>query len=158
MDTTAIACAALVVVASALSGCGTTTSLKQESVARAKLTLSPAEVADAMRSAPKFEPFGFSAHNLSTLEKEYEDWARMEMEIGERLKVISVEQGSPASKAGLKQGDVIVEINESHVRRGLQAIESLNDIIAPEIDWTKPVQVLIIRDGGAMELEFPALG
>jgi len=111
-----------------------------------------------MRSAPKFEPFGFSAHNLSTLEEEYADWARMEMEIGERLMVISVEQDSPASKAGLKRGDVIVEINESHVRRGHKALETLNEIIAPEIDWTQPVQVLIIRDGGAMELEFPALG
>jgi C-terminal processing protease CtpA/Prc len=84
------------------------------------------------------------------------DWARVELEIGERLKVISIDQGSLVSQAGLMQGDVIVSINDLHIRRGHEGVDTLTNKITPEIDWPQPVRILVIRDGGAIELEFPA--
>ena len=157
MKITTIACGAVVVVASLLSGYGATTSDARKPI-HGKLVLTPTEVVAALASAPKFDPFGFSAHNSSTIDKQYADWARMELEIGERLQVISVDKGSLASKAGLRQGDVIVSIDGSHVQRGQKGIDTLVNVITPEIDWSHPVRILVIRDGGAIELEFPATG
>ena len=155
IKTTTIACGVIVAVAGLLSGWGTTTSQARKPI-HGKLVLTPSEVVAALASAPTFEPFGFTAHNSSTIDEQYADWARMELKIGERLKVISVEQGSLASKAGLRQGDIIVSIDGTHVQRGQQGIDTLVNEIIPEIDWSHPVRILVIRDGGAIELEFPA--
>lgn len=145
----------LLAIAILLNGCATTTNDPLKPI-HGKLTLDPSEVVAALASAPKFEPFGFSAHNLSTIDETYADWARLELEIGERLMVISVDPKSPAALAGLKQGDTIVSVDGSHVRRGQEGIDTLVNQIAPEIDWSKPVHILVIRDGSALELEFPA--
>ncbi len=61
-----------------------------------------------------------------------------------------------ASQAGLMRGDVIVSINGSNIKRGQEGVHALKNEITPKIDWSLPVQVLIIRDGGAIELEFSA--
>lgn len=155
MKAKTIACGALVFVIGLLSGRGTTTNEPQKPI-HGKLLLTPSEVVAALTSAPKFDPFGFSAHNLSTLNEQYADWARMELEIGERLMVISVDSDSLASQAGLKQGDVIVSIDHSRIKLGQPGIETLLNEITPEIDWSRPVNILIIRNGSALELQFPA--
>lgn len=154
MKKTTIAYGMLTLATCLVTGC-TTTNQNPDQTVHGSIILKPTEIAAAIASAPKFDPFGFSAHNLSTLDEEHTDWARMELEIGERLKVISIDQGSLASQAGLMRGDVIVSINGSNIKRGQEGVDDLKNEITPKIDWSLPIRVLIIRDGGAIELEFP---
>ncbi len=66
----------------------------------------------------------------------------------EGILVSEVEQGSPAEKAGLKQGDVIISLNN----RKLENVNDLRNTIAFTAPKTK-VDLQIIRDGKPMDVE-----
>lgn len=66
----------------------------------------------------------------------------------EGILVSEVEQGSPAEKAGLKQGDVIISLNN----RKLENVNDLRNTIAFTAPKTK-VDLQIIRDGNHKDVE-----
>ncbi len=155
MNTTKIACGAIVVVASFMCGCGTTSTDPKINF-QGKLAPESYKAVEALASAPRFDPLGFTAHNSSTISEATVDRPIADLKIGERLQIISVEQDSPASLAGLRRGDVIISIDEKNVTKGKQGVLTLRNEIIPNIDWTQPVGFLVIRDGTTLQFEFPA--
>ena len=139
-----------------LAGCGTTSSEVSSQTREAPLILDAGDVAAAIASAPRFKLFGFSAHNLSTVPEEHQQWAKASMAIGERLMIISVEQNSLASQAGLQRGDILVSIGGVHICKGASGVAILQNNIAAQIEWSEPVKIVVIREGGAIELSLPA--
>ena len=65
--------------------------------------------------------------------------------------VTFVAKGSPAEKAGLEVGDVLLQINEQAVLTRDAAREALG-----EIGMERPLQLTVRRDGGHVSLTLPA--
>ncbi len=137
-----------------LSGCNTVSS---EQALRSQPTSISNEdkISSILDAAPEFDPFGFQALTLSDVEENLVELAKKTLDIGNRLTVTSVGLDSLASEAGLKEGDVIVSINKEYISKGQTATTRLKNQIVPRIDWSIPIEILVIRDGFAMRMEFP---
>jgi S1-C subfamily serine protease len=61
---------------------------------------------------------------------------------GEGVKLIGVRPGSPAEKAGLKAGDVIVEVAGKQIRNLYDYMDALS-----KVEPNKPVTFVVLRDG-----------
>jgi len=61
---------------------------------------------------------GISVHTLSDYQSNLQPFAEVLMGASDRLSIRTLRQGSPADKAGLKTGDVIIGINGSYMPRG----------------------------------------
>ncbi len=69
------------------------------------------------------------------------------VKVGQGAVVAGVESGSPADRAGMHRGDVIVEMNRQPVHSASQAAE-----LASKAGDKKPLLVLVKRDSGSMYL------
>ncbi len=61
---------------------------------------------------------------------------------GEGVKLMGIRPGSPAEKAGLKAGDIIVEVAGKQIRNLYDYMDALNSV-----EPNKPVTFTILRDG-----------
>ena len=61
---------------------------------------------------------------------------------GEGVKLMGVRPGSPAEKAGLKAGDVIVEVAGKQIRNLYDYMDALS-----KVEPNKPVTFVVLRDG-----------
>lgn len=134
---------------------GSTFSKERVSETETNLNSDQQLIATVVDSAPKFAPFGFKAITLSDLEGNLAQWARKKLDLSDRLQVVSVDENSPASDAGLKMGDVIISINNEYVTKGKAGVAFLRTHITPEINWSHPVELIVIRDGSTIQLEIP---
>ncbi len=64
---------------------------------------------------------------------------------GEGVKLMGVRPGSPAEKAGLKAGDIIIEVAGKQIRNLYDYMDALNSV-----EPSKPVNFVILRDGQKM--------
>jgi serine protease Do len=107
----------------------------------------PAEAAAAAEEAPAegsglLEKLGLDVEALTP-----QLAARLQLEDTRGLVVTAVEEGSPASAAGLQQGDVIVEANRSAVATAAELRRALEGA-----DKAKGALLLVHRRGGSMYL------
>jgi len=61
---------------------------------------------------------------------------------GEGVRLMGVRAGSPAEKAGLKEGDIIVEVAGKQIRNLYDYMDALRDA-----EPNKPVQFVVVRNG-----------
>ncbi len=61
---------------------------------------------------------------------------------GEGVKLMGIRPGSPAEKAGLKAGDIIVEVAGKQIRNLYDYMDALNSV-----EPNKPVNFVVLRDG-----------
>ena len=72
---------------------------------------------------------GYRVDNLSGWTPEYRNVAKTVLQLDEALKVTSVIQASPADKAGLKPGDIILKVNDHSTIAGKGAVKDHNNLI-----------------------------
>lgn len=72
---------------------------------------------------------GYRVDNLSGWSKEYRDVAKTILKLDEALKVSSVAPDSPAARAGLKSGDIVLQVNGHSTIAGQGAVKDHNDLI-----------------------------
>ena len=70
------------------------------------------------------------------------------LSVGQAIEVMSVDRGGPAARAGIQEGDLIVEI-------GYTAVERVDDLHRFLAAWPvgKPVMITVIRRGGRLAVE-----
>lgn len=106
----------------------------------------------ALEYAAKFEkgeeitrPYlGVSMYNLSEVNKKYYDYEK----ITEGVYVASVEENSPADKAGIKEGDIITKINDTEVNSVAYLKYSLY-----KYNSNEKISITVYRDGNSKNID-----
>jgi len=96
---------------------------------------------------PPVKEFGAVLANIHDFSEDLRQTAKQELDFSDRLQIISITQGSIADQLGLRPGDQLLQINSFYVTRGKTALEKFSQRIIPSVDWQKPVNTTIIRDG-----------
>jgi len=90
--------------------------------------------------------FGFEVQDLTLIMARYFNLKSLDGVI-----ITAVEPNSPASKAGLRRGDIIIKIGSSQIRRMRDVDLSISDI-APDVQCV----VTILRDGREIQITITA--
>ncbi|MDQ8180100.1 hypothetical protein [Pelagicoccus sp. SDUM812005] len=96
---------------------------------------------------PPVDDFGVVLANIHDFPKELVREAKSELQISDRLQIISIEKGSLAEQLGLKPGDQLLQINSFYVSRGQSALKQFAERVEPAVEWDGEITTTIIRDG-----------
>ena len=89
---------------------------------------------------------GFTAKNKYSYTSEYVDAAERSFGLDERLHVMAVLAGSGAAQAGLRQGDVLVGVDDKAMPQGPNAERLAASILAPIVSAKSSVRLTLIRN------------
>ncbi|MCH6257283.1 hypothetical protein MLD52_12055 [Puniceicoccaceae bacterium K14] len=110
-----------------------------------------------LASNPVVEPFGFKVSNIYALEEDLQAIASNKLGLDRRLQIVEIREDSIAAKAGLKKGDHLVDIGGKHIPRDEEAFHTMVNDILPQIDLSKPTQIIVLRNGLGTILSLPAI-
>lgn len=133
-------------------GCKST----QQSTAAQNKSQLIAKIETELKSNQIIEPLGLRLNNIYALNEELQPIAKNELGLNGRLQVMEVVPNSIASRAGFKTGDHLVDIGGIHIPRDRQAFNTMLTSIMPSLDFSKPMQVIVLRDGLGTMLSLPA--
>ena len=91
--------------------------------------------------------YGFTWWNQNSLGDSLKEASKSRYNLGEAFTILSVPVGSPANKADIREGDVIVLLNDWLVPLGKDSDRQLNQ---KYIDYSKnlaPIALTVLRDG-----------
>ncbi|KQQ33487.1 peptidase M48 [Duganella sp. Leaf126] len=110
--------------------------------------------ADLCRSQAR-NLLGFTAKNRYSYSGEYVDAATAVLNYGDRLEVASVLAGSGAAKAGLKQGDILLEAGGKPLPTGPNAETQAAAILGPLASNSKTLNLMVERKNTNVPLKLP---
>lgn len=93
------------------------------------------------------ESFGVVLANIHDFSPDVAGAAKNELKCNDRLQILSVRKGSVADKLGLKPGDQLLQINSFYIERGKAALDSFNQRVMPDVDWTGAIDTVVLRNG-----------
>lgn len=91
--------------------------------------------------------FGFKVQDINPMLAQH-----FKLETMDGVLVNFVEEGAPSYKAGLRKGDIIIQINEQKITNTEEAELSVTDIAVGD-----KIRIVIIRDGKTLELQVDAV-
>lgn len=103
---------------------------------------------DAADVAPRF---GLSYSTIHVHEGEWMEAARASLGLGDTATVTSVASGSPADRAGLREGDRLIALDGDPVPVGEDATDFVSEGL--EASGAEPVRLEVLRASTAHELE-----
>ena len=112
-------------------------------------------IQDFVAQSDSIMPLGIVVANIHDFSSENANYLRASRKMTDRLQIVSITQNSLADKIGLKVGDVIMEFNGIYVPKGPDAATQLVERVLPQIDWTKPLQATVLRNGFAQLITAP---
>lgn len=92
---------------------------------------------------------GMTAWNIDTVPPAYRNAAQSVYNLGSRLAVQSIASKSPAKRAGILSGDVIVAINGQEIPAGRNALETAARLMKSA--GARDTSILVERDGKLIE-------
>lgn len=95
--------------------------------------------------------FGLFLDTILTVPKALRSGYASVLGMGERMTVIDVVEGTPAFKAGLLAGDVIVGVGGEELPGGKQAFTCFNDLMRKHVNENGTVTLRIERSGSPLE-------
>ncbi len=90
---------------------------------------------------------GFQITNVQAYAKNYQDAARVVLGVDDRLKVIGVTPGSPAERAGIEIGDILLSMNGEVLPIGKKGIKKYAGLASDAIAAGPDVSFVLLRDG-----------
>lgn len=96
--------------------------------------------------------YGFNSWNQDSFSPAFKDAAKNKYILNEKFKVLNVTPNSPAEKATLKEGDVLVSFNNWLVPTGKDVEKQLNQKLADSSKNYLPVEMTVLRDGVEQKL------
>jgi hypothetical protein len=90
---------------------------------------------------------GIKFVNKYSFDAEYQDTAISVFNVGEPLQIGSITSGAPSDDKGLKVGDILININDTEVPTGKDAIKSTLKILSEDLELDHPVKLTFYRDG-----------
>jgi len=91
--------------------------------------------------------YGFMWWNQNSLDSTLKEISKTAYNLGEVYTILSVPAGSPANKADLREGDVIVSINDWLVPIGVGSDKQLDQKILDYGKTLTPLQMTVLRNG-----------
>ena len=79
--------------------------------------------------------------------KELQDTAISYLQMSDVLKVQAVVDGGPSQQAGIKEGDVIIRVNDKQVPVGEGASKKLSELMKEELKDGKNINLVVQQDG-----------
>jgi hypothetical protein len=95
---------------------------------------------------------GFVFGNKHTWPKDFQDAAVSAFGVGEELQVLSVTPESPASRAGLKEGDLLLQFGDKVLPQGQKADSKSLNILQEKMKVGEPLAITANRDGETTQL------
>ncbi|PPC96423.1 M48 family metallopeptidase [Methylotenera mobilis] len=91
--------------------------------------------------------YGFNYWNQDGFKPAWKEVTKSKFNLDERFKILHVVEKSPAEKAALKEGDILVSINHWLVPIGKEADKQLAQKLAEQAKSLSPVEMSVLRDG-----------
>lgn len=105
--------------------------------------------ANAEFCRPKTAPMmGMTAWSLASLNRQWQTAARNLYGLTNRLTVRAVAKNSPAARAGLRSGDIIVAINGATLPEGVNALKTADTIVKQSA--MRQLEIIYERNGKAV--------
>ncbi len=109
----------------------------------------PLKAANADFCGPKRAPLlGMSAWNIYSVGKTYREAAFSIYNLKDRLAVQSVAKRSPAARAGIQSGDILISVNGQSIPSGATALKDADRLF--DMAGYRPSDVMIERNGNLM--------
>lgn len=89
-----------------------------------------------------------NAHNLEDYRGRRRDAMESVYELDERIRVTLVGREGPAHIAGIREGDVILAVNDIETPRGLAASAFFKVHVSPLVEAGKPIKFSLLRKAG----------
>ena len=96
--------------------------------------------------------YGFDFWNQDSVDKSLKEATKARYNLGEAYSVLSVAADSPAAKAGMKEGDVLVSLNDWLIPIGKESEKQLNLKLTEYGKDLTPVQFTVARNGENQKL------
>lgn len=91
--------------------------------------------------------YGFHYWNQDSFQSTWKEITKSQYDLDEKFKILHISEKSPAEKAALKEGDVIVSINQWLVPIGKDANKQLAQKLAEQARGFSPVEIAVLREG-----------
>jgi len=98
---------------------------------------------------------GFTAKNKYSYSSDLTDAAQRLLGLDDRLQVTGVLAGSGAARAGVRQGDVLVAIEDKPIPQGENAERQAAALLAPLVTGRSNVKMTVLRDGNNVAMTVP---
>lgn len=98
---------------------------------------------------------GFTAKTRHSYSPEYAAAAQKTLGLSDRLQVMGVLSASGAERAGVQRGDILLTVENQSLPEGPNAERQAASILAPLVTKRSAVQMVVLRNGGAVQLNVP---
>lgn len=98
---------------------------------------------------------GFTAKNKYSYSSDLTDAAQKLLGLDDRLQVTGVLAGSGAARAGVRQGDLLVAIEDKPIPQGENAERQAAALLAPLVTGRSNVKMTVLRDGNNVAMTVP---
>lgn len=90
--------------------------------------------------------YGFNYWNQDSFKPAWKEAAKSKYDLNEKFRILNVTPQSPAEKATLKEGDILVSINNWLIPVGKDIEKQLNQKLIEYGKDLKPVEISVLRD------------
>ena len=98
---------------------------------------------------------GFTAKNKYSYSPDLVSAAQKSLGLDDRLQVAGVLAGSGAARAGVRQGDLLVAIEDKPMPQGENAERQAGNLLAPLVTGRSSVKMTVLRDGSNLTMMVP---
>ena len=98
---------------------------------------------------------GFTAKNKYSYSSDLTDAAQRLLGLDDRLQVTGVLAGSGAARTGVRQGDLLVAIEDKPIPQGENAERQAAALLAPLVTGRSNVKMTVLRDGNNVAMTVP---
>lgn len=91
--------------------------------------------------------YGFNYWNQDGFKADWKETTKAKYNLDEKFKILNIVQNSPAEKAMLKEGDILVSINHWLVPIGKESGKQLAQKLTEQGRSFSPVEISVLRDG-----------
>lgn len=98
---------------------------------------------------------GFTAKTRYSYSKEFIGAAQAAFGLGEQLRVMNVLPGSGAARSGLRQGDVLLAVQDKPMPMGPNAERDAAAVVGSAMQDRASLNLTVLRDGARLAVEVP---